>query len=122
MHHDTTGAFVAAASQVLLALFGVDYYAMLWAFVGSLFALGQAKMMTRRRAVAYVALSTLLGAALGTVFVEWAGTTHRAYLIFGSLLGGSGSQLIVPALVAGTINRIRTTLGGAQNEPADTTH
>lgn len=117
MQDSTAAATVAAISQFLLALFGVDYYAMLWAFVGSLFALSQVKKMSRGRALAYILLSTIAGAALGTVFVDWMETQRRAYLILGSLIGGAGAQLFISALVQGALNRIKTTLGGA-HEPS----
>lgn len=118
MHDSYASTFVVAASQVLLALFGVDYYAMLWAFFGSLLALSQSQRMGRSRALLYVLLSTLAGAALGTVFVDWTATTRRGYLILGSLLGGFGAQYIISALLQGVLNRIKS-LGGTKNEPAE---
>lgn len=122
MHDSHSAAFVAAISQVLLALFGVDYYAMLWAFVGSLVALSRSERMTRGRAVVYVFLSTLMGAALATGAVAFFNTSARPVLIAVSLIGGAGSQLIVTTLVRGVLSRIQTTLGGATNEPAESSH
>src|SRR5574341_1527668 len=106
---------VSAVSQILLTLFGVDYYAMIWAFVGSILALTHVKKMTRGRALIYVALSTLIGAAFGSVAVAFMGTGNRAFLIGASVIGGTGSQLIVAAALQAVLNRIKV-LGGA-NEP-----
>lgn len=117
MQDSSVAVFVAAASQVLLALFGVDYYAMLWAFVGSLLALSQVKKMTRSRAIVYVLLSTLVGAALGTGCVVFFEVKARAALLVTSLVGGAGSQLFVTALIQGALFRIKSTLGGA-HEPS----
>jgi len=118
MQDSQVAALVAAASQVLLALLGVDYYAMLWAFFGSLCALTQLntkKKMGRGRAVAYILLSTIAGACLGTMFADWVESTRRTTLIFGSLIGGAGAQIFVGALVQAALNRIQT-LGGPQHE------
>lgn len=117
MNDSHATAFAAAASQVLLALFGVDYYAMLWAFFGSLLALSQSQQMGRSRALVYVLLSTMAGAALGTVFIDWADSTRRGYLIFGSLVGGFGAQYIISALLQGVLNRIKS-LGGPHDPTA----
>jgi hypothetical protein len=111
-----SAAFVAAVSGVTLALLGVDYYALLWALVGAMLALGQASAMPRNRAILYVLLSTLLGAALGQGAVAFAGYDQRALLILASLLGGAGAQLLVAALLKAALRLIdayRANAGGA---------
>src|SRR4051812_14701043 len=99
-HNDSIlAAFVAGVSQVLLTLFGVDYYAMLWAFVGSLVALSQTGQMTRARALVYVCLSTLVGAALGSAAYVYLAATAKPILLLASVTGGFGWQLIMTAIV-----------------------
>jgi hypothetical protein len=98
-------ALIAGLSSVLLTLFGVDYYALMWGLVGACLA-------STRRALIYVALSTLIGAALGTTAVEFFRTTHRAFLITGSLVGGAGAQVLVGALLQLALTRIKK-MGGA---------
>ena len=109
-------AFVTGASQVLLTLFGVDYYAMLWAFVGSLVAMAQTETtMSRPRAVVYVFLSTMVGAALGTAAFAYLDAKPKAVLLLCSVVGGW--QLIMAALVQAVVQRIKT-IGGVKDEPA----
>jgi hypothetical protein len=105
-------ALIAGLSSVLLTLFGVDYYALMWGLVGACLALTQLESMSTRRALIYVALSTLIGAALGTTAVEFFRTTHRAFLITGSLVGGAGAQVLVGALLQLALTRIKK-MGGA---------
>ena len=110
-------AFVSGASQVLLTLFGVDYYAMLWAFVGSLVAITQMKnKMGRTRALVYVFLSTMVGAALGSAAFAYLDAKPQAILLICSVVGGFGWQLIMSALVQAVVSRIKT-IGGVPHEP-----
>lgn len=110
-------AFVSGASQVLLTLFGVDYYAMLWAFVGSLVAITQMKnKMGRTRALIYVFLSTMVGAALGSAAFAYLDAKPQAILLICSVVGGFGWQLIMSALVQAVVSRIKT-IGGVPHEP-----
>ena len=91
----TAAGLAAAFSGVSLALFGVDYYALLWGFFGSLLALSRAETMTKPRAVFFVTLSTFVGAAIGGSVLALVQSEQRALLVFASLVGGAGSQLIV---------------------------
>ena len=110
----TAAAGLAASiSGVTLALFGVEYYALLWALVGALLAMSAAASMSRGRAIVYVALSTLVGAALGHGALALLDTQNRALLILGSLAGGAGAQQIVSTLIAAVSRRIDK-LGGGQ--------
>ena len=59
-------AIAASISGITLALLGVDHYALVYGLVGSLFALFQAERMGRGKAVLFVLLSTLAGAAMGS--------------------------------------------------------
>jgi peptidoglycan/LPS O-acetylase OafA/YrhL len=116
MKHNNLDALVAATNAALLALLGVDYYATIWAFVGSLLALTQMQKMTRPRAVIYVLLSTLIGAALAGGAVAFLGTSHRAFTVTLGLLGGAGSQGLVALLLRGVEGRIKSLLPGEPNQ------
>lgn len=110
-----TGAAVAvvtAVSAVTLALFGVDYYSMLYSFVGALLGLLSIReTISRGRAVLYVALNTVLGAALGNALVEVAGSSSRAALIGACIVCGAGAQMLVTRLLTALGARIDT-IGG----------
>lgn len=87
--------FVGVISAALVALFGLNYYAMVWAFVGALVALTKSEKMTRLFAVIHVLLSTFIGALLGTAGGEYLGITQRSAIAVMSLLGGVGWQGII---------------------------
>jgi len=106
-------AIAATASTITLALFGVDYYSLLYGFVGALFSMSQAATMGRGRAIVYVVLSTLVGAAFGAAATELVGTASRAALFLGCVVGGAGAQLLVSALLKAALARIDK-LGGGQ--------
>lgn len=106
--------YAAAASGVTLALLGVDYYSLLWGMVGAFLALGSAGSMGRRRAIVYVVLSTIVGAAIGNAAVAFFQVSSRPLLIIGSLVGGAGAQLLVAAMLKAAIARIEK-LGGGQS-------
>lgn len=115
----TAGALAAAASAVTLALFGVDYYSLLYGFVGAALALSQAEAMGRSRAILYVSLSTLVGAVIGNVFVDWIDHKSRFYLIGSCLVGGIVAQALVavlikhaPALAEAAVTRLKNFIAG----------
>lgn len=107
----TAAAFAAAASATTLALLGVDYYALLWAFIGALAALWQAGTMRRYVAVLFVALSTLLGAAMGSAAVLVIGTNHLPVLILACLVCGAGAQVLLGAAIK-RVAELIANLGG----------
>lgn len=117
------GMIAGNASTITLALLGVDYYSLIWSMVGTLLALYQAEKMGRWRSIFFVVLSTLIGAALGTLgaavvayFVaddKIIAAAGRPLLMGASLLAGFGAQLIVTALLRAGLSRIDR-LGGAQ--------
>lgn len=96
----------ASISGVTLALIGVEWYALLWSFVGALLAMGEAASMGRLRAIVYVALTTLVGAALGHGLVAVLDLHSRAILILFSLAGGAGAQRIVSAAIKAVETRL----------------
>lgn len=102
----TVTAWAAALSGVTLAIFGVDYYSLLYGLVGAMMAMHQAETMARTRAVLYVALSTLVGAALGNGALALFGSTSKPLLIVGCIVGGAGAHVIVAALLRLALKRI----------------
>lgn len=102
----TAAAWAAALSGVTLAIFGVDYYSLLYGMVGALMAMHQAPAMARLRAVVFVAFSTLVGAALGNGALALFGSNNRALLFVGCIVCGAGWQLVVPRLLAALLARI----------------
>lgn len=102
-------ALAASLSGVTLALLGVDYYSLLYGMVGALMALHQAEAMARTKAIIFVVLCTLVGAALGNAALALFGTTSRALLLVGCILGGFGAQAILARLLKSTLGRIDKT-------------
>lgn len=103
----TTGAttLVATVSAFTLTFLGVEYIALIWALVGALVVLGQVEMR-RWKAVGFVVLSTLVGAALGHGLLMVFDSDKRALLIVGSVVGGFGSQALLASLLARANNTI----------------
>lgn len=100
-------------SAITIALFGVDYYALVWGFIGAMFARGNADTMTRYRAIIYITLASCVGAAIGTGMLALAQTmfvvtSQKPALIFLSMAGGAGSQKLLDAVVSMITNRIQT--------------
>jgi hypothetical protein len=111
MTNATTAAidgFVGVVSAALVALFGLNYYAMVWAFVGALVALTRSDKTTRTRAIFYVLFSTFIGALLGTAAAEFFGISMRSVIAIMSLLGGVGWQGMIALLLKLAEARIRT--------------
>jgi hypothetical protein len=93
-------AWATSASAITLAVFGVDYYALLWGFVGALFARGHAESMTKIRAALYIALSTAVH-------------TSRPILIVLCVACGAGAQRLLDAVVAALESKIKS-VGGSE--------
>lgn len=110
---ETTAAKTAAGvSSLTLALLGVSHYALIWGFVGALVALFQHReRMGAFRAITFVMLSTLSGAAMATWGITYLDTGTRPVLIGMSLVAGFGAQLLLTALIRNAIHRINQ-LGG----------
>lgn len=104
----------AALSVGTLALLGVDHYSLIWGFVGALAALYQHKdRMGAFRAITFVMLSTLSGAAMATWGISYLDTETRPVLIGLSLVAGFGAQILLTALIRNAIHRINQ-LGGSE--------
>ena len=104
----TAAAIAAAASGITLALLGVDYYSLLYGLIGALWAMSQAGAMTKVRAVVYVLMSTVVGAAIGSGGVALIGSSSRAVLILACLVAGAGAHLLVTAAVKAAVTRIES--------------
>jgi crotonobetainyl-CoA:carnitine CoA-transferase CaiB-like acyl-CoA transferase len=85
-------AFAAGLSAVTLALFGVDYYSLLYALIGALLALARSEQMGRGRAVVYVLLATFAGAVLGNLAAAQLASPSRFVAIGACLVGGIVAQ------------------------------
>lgn len=99
--------FVEVISAGLTSLFGLNYYAVVWAFVGALVALTRSEKMTRWRAIFYVMFSTFIGALLGTAGAEFMKITTRSVIAVMSLLGGVGWQGMIAILLKVAEGRMR---------------
>lgn len=95
----TIGALVAAVSAISMALFGVDYYSLLWGLVGALLAVMLSEPMSRARAVIYTFLATLTGAILGNVIAWRLGQMPKVALSALCILGGLASLAVAAALL-----------------------
>jgi hypothetical protein len=95
-----TGALVAALSSMLLAIFGVDYYSMLWALIGAMIAVTLVEKMSRGRAIIYVLLSMMAGAILGNVVGLQFAHAPKMLLNGLCLVGGLASQAVAAGLLA----------------------
>lgn len=102
-------AFAASVSAITMALLGVDHHSIVWGLVGALFALYQSEGMGRWRAIFFVVLSTLGGAALGNGLLAAAGVQQpggRLLLYATCLVCGFGAQAIVARLLRRGLNAV----------------
>lgn len=90
---------VSTVSAVLMAVFGVDYYSLLWATVGAAATLLYSKPQTKTRAAWAVGISSLLGAALGTFIAARMFNGERSALIVCALVCATGPYMIINALL-----------------------
>lgn len=110
-------AVIGWLSGVFLVLFGVDYYAIVWAFMGTLGALYfREQNLGSLKSLAYIAFSTLAGAAIATGLIAISGVVppyQRPILILLSLVIGGGWQSVMAAILEALISRIKK-FGGSQ--------
>lgn len=93
-------AFVGALSAMLLALFGVDYYSLLGGLVGAMVALGGVARMSRLGSVAFVLLSTFIGAVIGSVAAGYLAQPSRVLVIMLCIAGGIVAQALASVLLS----------------------
>jgi hypothetical protein len=96
----TIAATLAGLSAITLALFGVDYYSLLYALIGAMFALFKSEQMSWGRAVVYVLLATLAGAVLGNLAAGYVAVNPPRLVLIGFCgAGGLLAQAIASALL-----------------------
>lgn len=119
MTESTTGiaATIAVVSSLLLAVLGVDYYALLWALIAAISVQLFAEKTTRTRAAMITVVSMLLGAALGTAMAENLGAGSRPMLMLCSIVCASAPRPLIASLVNAFINRINKNFGGGGGDP-----
>jgi len=125
----TAAAWAAALSSVTLAAFGMDYYSLLYGLVGAMMAMHSAEAMPRLRAVLFVVLCTLVGAALGNAAIALGGMVFgvqalqpgatRALLILGCVVGGYGAQAILARLLGRALERVDALANGTAKPPPE---
>jgi uncharacterized membrane protein YfcA len=82
-----------------MAVFGLDYYSLVYALVGTILLLSSRQKTTRLRALIYVALSTIAGAALGTYLVGHFDAESKPALFVVCMVCGGGAQLVFTTMV-----------------------
>lgn len=102
----TVAALAASLSGIALALLGVDYYSLLYGMVGAMFALYEAVPMGRWRAVLFVILSTVAGAALGEGLIGVLVIKSKSLIFVGCIVCGYGTQAILARLLRRGLARI----------------
>lgn len=107
-------AAVAAFSASVLALLGVSFHTLLWAFFGALVALAFAAPVPRVRAIASVFCGMLCGAGLADLFLALATVVvpqkaaEQMHLGVAFLIGG-GSKQLFSAGIAFLVSKINPT-------------
>lgn len=99
-------AFAASLSAITMALLGVDHLSIIYGLVGALFALYEAERMERRRALVFVVLSTLAGAAMGNGALTVLGTASKGVLLVSCIVCGYGTQALLARLLRRGLNQI----------------
>lgn len=109
-------AAVATVSAAVLAVLGIDYYALVGAFVGALLGVSAMRTTGLLPMLLTLAITTLAAAAIGQGFAEVIGSTKRPVLMLCCLvLGavGQGGLQGIAAKAAGAVSdRLNAIVGG----------
>lgn len=100
-------SYVAFVSAYLASTLGLNYFAVVWAFIGAMVALTRIQKMNRTRALVYVMLSTLIGALLSTFAADWWKVQVPSAIAFMALLGGMSWQRLTAAAVLAFEHKLR---------------
>lgn len=103
---------VASISAAVLALLGVDYYALLWGVIGAVFSLLYSDPIGRRRAIITVLVSSFVGAAVGSAIAEQSGA--RSLLIVAALICAAGARPIVATGIQVVVSRVGRLAGSGE--------
>lgn len=106
---------IAGISTYTMALFGIDYYSLVYALLGAMLLLSSHKKTTKLRAVGFVLLSAVTGAAMGTALIEYVGTTSKSALFVAAMVCGGGALWLLKTMLDALTNRIKQaggTIGG----------
>lgn len=90
-----------------LVFLGVDATSLFYALTGSAFGVLNDKKVERLSALAFIALSSLLGAIFGKAMVELLGGESRAQLSSACAVWGFGLRWFMPAIVARLVATIK---------------
>jgi len=96
--------FEAAIGQISIglgALLGLNYYSLVWAFVGAFIPLTQSRRFEGFTAIGWVLFSTLLGALISTFTADMMGITQRSAISFLAVIGGASWQTIITIAIRG---------------------
>ena len=98
----TSGAQVLAAgiSSVTLALFGLTYLSLLWAFIGAIGIMIFTPKEDRGAALVIVGISGLLGAAFGTAAAKFIGGGDPALMASCAIFGAGAKPILSQAIEA----------------------
>ncbi len=103
------GAWLSAA---VLALLGVEYFALVWGIGGAVFALTLTKPESRKAAIVSVVTSALAGAALASMLANLSGGGKSA-LIAIAFITAAGAKPIVSKGIE-TLENVIGKLGGSK--------
>lgn len=115
---DPTSTPVAAAGAswliaMVLAYFGIDYFALFAALAGVLVTLGNMKALGVLRMVGTVVVMTVAAAIMGQGLADiFHMNTRPAVMVFSLLFGGAG-QVGIQAAIGAMLSRLKK-LGGEQ--------
>lgn len=106
---------VASVSAAVLALLGVDYYALLWGVIGAVISALWGESLGRTGAIVTVITSSFVGAGFGTAIAEQSGS--RSWLIVAALVCAAGARPIVATAVQVVVARLKKLAGADPTAP-----
>lgn len=98
-------------SAGILAILGVDHLALIWGFIGALGGMTLNPPTVKGRAVILVFVSTMLGAAFGTLLADRFDAPNLAVRIVCSAICAAGAQQILPLAVSWMMRRLERIFG-----------
>lgn len=107
MHDSTAQSAMAGLSAVLLAVLGVPYLALLWAFIGSSVMLVFTTPESKQAAIGSVAAGSVVGAAGGNGLAQYLHGPDSLLIVLALVIGAGAKPLLSAAInrIASTLNR-----------------